>query len=257
MGQFDWLLSTIDNPNNWGRWKPGAAAANEGGVDLTLPHGTPIYALADGKLEGFGSFTHADGSPGYGVLTEQVQNVPGLNGPANVYYQHINLAPGFQACTNGNCGGQTVKRGQLIGYTRPDMYGLEVGINPGWRGVWAGSTATGPWVTDPRPYLKALAQQGGMSTTPSVTTTPNSTTSSTPGSTPAAASKQCTPPSSAVDVGGAFGWLGCQAVSWGEHIAVFLIGLLLIGAGIYLLAHKQINAAVGKAAKTGAEAAAL
>lgn len=46
----------------------------------------------------------------------------------------------------------------------------------------------------------------------------------------------------------------------GEHIAVFLIGLLLIGAGIYLLTHKQINAAIvqtAKDAKTGAEAAAL
>src|SRR6185312_2831502 len=120
---FNWLISTIDDPNNWGRWLAGAPAANEGGVDLTEPHGTPIYALGTGPLEGWGTFTHADGSPGYGVLTEQT-NVPGL-GKANVYYQHINLLPVFQACQNGNCHGQMVNRGQLIGYTRPDMYGLE------------------------------------------------------------------------------------------------------------------------------------
>ena len=251
MGQFDWLLSTIDNPNNWGRWKPGAPALNEGGVDLTLPHGTPIYALADGKLVGAGTFTHADGSPGYGVVTEQVNNVPGL-GKANVYYQHIDIAPGISSCSNGACGSQTVKRGQIIGYTRPDMYGLEVGINPGWGGVWAGNTAPGPWVTDPRPYLKALAQQSGTSTTPSVTTTPKSATANN--STPVSQSK-CTPPSNALDVGGAFGWLGCQAVSWGEHIAVFLIGLLLIIGGVYLIGHKQIDAAVGKIGKSAAKGA--
>ena len=240
MGTFDWLLNTIDDPGNWGRWIPQAKAANEGGVDLTLPHGTPIYALGDGKIVGVGTFTHQDGSPGYGVLTEQT-NVPGL-GTANVYYQHIDVLPQFKSCTNGNCNGQTVKRGQMIGYTRSDMYGLEVGINPGWGGIWAGNTAPGPWITDPRPYLKALAQQGGSTTT--TTYTPPT----------------CTPPSNPLDVGGGISYAWCQAsqtlVSFGEHIAVFLIGLLLIGAGIYLLAHKQINAAVGKAAK-GAEVAAL
>lgn len=275
MGQFDWLLSTIDNPNNWGRWKPGAAAANEGGVDLTLPHGTPIYALASGTLVGAGTFTHADGSPGYGVVTEQVSNVPGL-GKANVYYQHIDIAQGIKACQNGACGNQTIQKGQLIGYTRPDMYGLEVGINPTWRGVWAGNTAPGPWVTDPRPYLKALAQQTTTpTTTPTTTQTPQQQAASQVNqalgtsilSTAPSVGKNaptCTPPSNALDVAGAFSYLWCNMnnafVSFGEHIAVFLIGLLLIIGGVYLLAHKQINAAVGNAAKAGekgAEVAAL
>ena len=69
--------------------------------------------------------------------------------------------------------GKTVQRGQLIGYTRPDMYGLEVGINPTWRGVWAGNTVPGPWITNPRPYLKALAQQ---TTTPTPTQPPGTQT---------------------------------------------------------------------------------
>lgn len=257
MGQFDWLLSTIDNPNNWGRWIPGAAAANEGGVDLTLPHGTPIYALASGTLVGAGTFTHADGSPGYGVVTEQT-DVPGL-GKANVYYQHIDIAPGIKQCTNGACGSQTIQRGQIIGYTRPDMYGLEVGINPTWRGVWAGNTAPGPWITDPRPYLKALAQQGSTPPGTGRASTPGSPGSITPGTT-ITETAACTPPSSWLNASDVTGYLHCQAVNFGEHIAVFLIGLLLIIGGVYLIGHKQIDTAaakIGKSAAKGAEVAAV
>jgi hypothetical protein len=258
VGYADWLLKSINDPGNWGRWRPGASAANEGGVDLTLPHGTPIYALGDGPLEGWGTFTHADGSPGYGVLTQQTQ-VPGL-GKANVYYQHIDLVPTFQACQNGHCNGQQVHRGQLIGYTRNNMYGLEVGINPKWGGVWAGSTAPGPWVTDPRPYLKALASAPGGPVTPISQGKSPIGPSGIPffQATPKTASQNCTPPSNPLDVGGGLSYTWCQVnntlVSFGEHIAIFVLGLALIGIGVYLLAHKQINAAVGGVVKTSAKA---
>ena len=260
---FNWLISKIDLQGLWGRWRAGAPANNEGGVDLPEPGGTPIYALGTGPLMGWGTFTHPNGNPGYGVLTQQV-NVPGL-GKANVYYQHIDLLPVFKACKNGQCGGQMVNRGQLIGYTRANVGELEVGINPGWGGIWAGNTAPGPWITDPRPYLKALAVQGDGTGVPGTTgsNAPGQTGTSAPGSAPDA--NGCTPPSNALDVGGAISYAICNvqatAVNWGEHIAVFLIGLLLIGVGIYILGHNQINAAVGgavkKTAKAGEEAALL
>lgn len=138
------------------------------------------------------------------------------------------------------------------------MYGLEVGINPTWRGVWAGNTAPGAWVTDPRPYLKALAQQTtptaqppGTKTGPGTpaapvqpTSTPGSTIQETPG---------CTKPTNPLDVGGGISYAFCQArntlASFGEHIAVFIIALLLIIAGIYLIGHKQINQFVVGTAK--------
>lgn len=148
---------------------PGAPQANEGGVDIPLPGGTPIYALATGPLEGLGNFWHSQnlytpgsGNPGYGVLTERV-NVPGL-GPSDVYYQHIDLAPGLQTCYAGNCGGQVVRQGQLIGYSRANVGEVEMGINANWGGVWGPSPHPGSWVTDPRGPLKALAGAGPSST---------------------------------------------------------------------------------------------
>ena len=138
----------------------GAPAALEGGIDVPLPAGTPIYALGTGTIQGYGNFWHPNGNPGYGVLTERT-NVPGL-GSADVYYQHMDLAGNFTPCTNGNCNGQIVTRGQLIGYSRADPGEVEVGINPGWSGVW-GNASDRPvkWITDPSPYLQAMATQTG------------------------------------------------------------------------------------------------
>lgn len=72
------------------------------------------------------------------------------------------------------------------------------------------------------------------------------------------AQSSCTAPSGPLDVGGAISYAICTSqsvfVSFGEHIAVFILALVLIGGGIYLLAHKQINAAVATTAKAGARA---
>jgi len=137
----------------------GAPAAAEGGIDVPLPAGTPIYALGTGTLQGYGNFTHPNGSPGYGVLTERT-NVPGL-GPTDLYYQHMDLANNFIPCINGSCNNQIVTQGEIIGYSRADPGEVEVGFNPGWSGVWGdASSRPGPWITDPRPYLSALATGG-------------------------------------------------------------------------------------------------
>lgn len=155
MGDGSWYLNNYKRAI-WGRWFPGAPLQNEGGIDVPLPAGTPIYALASGKLQGYGNFVHKNGNPGHGVLTERT-NVPGL-GPANVYYQHMDLTGNFAPCTMGNCGGQIVTRGQLIGHSRGDVGEVEVGINPTWKSVWGDTKGTvGGWITDPRKLLANLA----------------------------------------------------------------------------------------------------
>ena len=63
-----WLQVLINNPPGlscdiaWKRSCPGAVAQMEGGMDLTSPSGTPVYALADGLVVGAGYFYHPDGT---------------------------------------------------------------------------------------------------------------------------------------------------------------------------------------------------
>jgi len=146
----------------YGRWNT-PSSANEGGVDLPSPGGTPVYALATGVIQGVGNFWHGGGSclyqggagctPGYGVVTTRV-NVPGY-GLQDLYYQHINLA-------NGLAVGQTVQKGQLLGTINSAVGEVEMGFNANWGGVW-GSNHPAGWVTDPRPMLAALMGQGAPS----------------------------------------------------------------------------------------------
>ena len=178
------IIAWLNNPNTpmYGRWNhpPPAGnpnAAGEGGVDITSPGGTPVYALAAGPIEGAGYFWHSSsvytpnsGSPGYGVVTERT-NVPGF-GYEDIYYQHIKLAPGIQTCYADQCNGQTLQKGQLIGWVEPGVNEVEVGANANWGGVW-GVNHPQAWVTDPRPLIAALATgSGGTSISPTGTPTP-------------------------------------------------------------------------------------
>lgn len=156
----DWFT----NPSvyMYGRWN-APAGANEGGVDLGSSGGTPVYALADGPIIGAGNFWHSpdvyapgSGPPGYGVVTQRV-NVPGY-GQQDLYYQHIDMAPGIQTCYSNQCG-QMLHKGDLIGTVHPGVNEVEMGFNANWGGVW-GVNHPGPWATDPRPMLAALLGAG-------------------------------------------------------------------------------------------------
>ena len=136
----------------YGRWLAYAKARDEGGVDITLPPGTPLYALGSGPIVGAGNFTHSDGSPGYGVVAIRV-NVPGI-GNEDLYYQHINIASGIKK-------GGSVSKGDIIGYQRSDT-NIELGFNAGWCCVWGDPKQhPGPWPDDPRPWLYALLGSSG------------------------------------------------------------------------------------------------
>ena len=167
------LIAWIHNPSipMYGRW--AHAAQNEGGVDLTSPGGTPVLALATGPIIAMGTFVHANGNPGYGVVTTRI-NVPG-HGLQDLYYQHIDIAPGLKV-------GQIVQRGQVIGHVRSNVGEVEVGFNAGWGGIW-GTHHPGPWVTDPRPWLAALL--GGSVPNTSTTGVGNASTPGTKDAVPA------------------------------------------------------------------------
>lgn len=203
--------SPADN-SLYGMWDapdPGLSSSGhvqpgEGGVDLSVPIGTPVYALATGPVTAMGYWEKFPGDRQHGVITQRV-DVPGA-GPQDLYYQHIfpdmSLTPGT-----------IVQRGQKIGVIGP-FNEIEMGFNSGWGGVW-GNHHPGPWIKDPRPWLAAL-----------LTGNPSPISSSgLPGT---------------IDTGN-FGLNALYAsirpslVQWGEIIGVFLIALAFIIIGIYLL----------------------
>lgn len=147
------MVAYINNPATpmYGMWNaPDAADVNgpfgpgvpgEGGVDLTSPTGTPVYALATGKVVGVGYWNDV----GHGVVTTRV-SIPGY-GSHDLYYQHI--IPDNSIKLN-----DTVQAHQKIGVI--GEYGeIEMGLNANWGGIWGSNHPQG-WVKDPRPQIKAL-----------------------------------------------------------------------------------------------------
>lgn len=152
--------SPADN-STWGMWNAndpaispsGAQQPGEGGVDLPVSIGTPVYALATGPVQAVGYWQ----DNAHGVLTQRV-NVPGV-GLEDLYYQHIQLNPSIKA-------GDVVQKGQQIGTIGP-FNEIEMGFNAAWGGPWGGQWGSpgnapqtanhpGPWIKDPRPWLAAL-----------------------------------------------------------------------------------------------------
>ena len=230
------------NPNvsMYGRWNQPASKM-EGGVDLTSPGGTPVYALGDGTIVGAGNFWHFgslytpnSGNPGYGVVTTRI-NVPGY-GLQDWYVQHIDLAPSIKQCQGSACTGQVVHKGDLLGYVRSDVGEVETGFNADWGGIW-GSNHPGKWATDPRPMLSALMGTG----------TPSTLGGSVSGSGGAS-----------FNILDSATW-GPSLTVWGEYIAIFLIALVLIIVGFVLLneqaAGKMIGTAIGNVTPVKEQAA--
>jgi len=151
----------------WRRTCPGGKAAFEGGMDLTSPNGTKVYALSDGEVRGAGYFVHPNGNDGHGVVTVRTSFPDGSVG--DVYYQHIQISPNIILCgqTGGQLyagvvgpppTGQRIQRGQFIGTVVVGL--VEVGINAEWGGIW-GTNHPGPWIDDPEDLIRSLMDQGG------------------------------------------------------------------------------------------------
>src|SRR6266702_3014202 len=203
----------------YGRWNHPPPSGNpnapgEGGVDLTAPQGTPIYALATGTVIGAGYWTGNASDPSgkaHGVVTTRI-NVPGA-GAQDLYYQHLTIDPSIKA-------GSIVQKGQQIG-TVGAFGETEMGFNANWGTIW-GTNHPGPWASDPRPMLKALMTDNSVSSAPTDSTTFNP-----------------------LDPTTYFTSMVPTLKSWGEYIAIFLIASVLIVIGFVLLNEQ----AVGKAVK--------
>ncbi|SRR5260370_28338174 len=226
------LQAWVANPSipMYGRWNHLPPAGNpnapgEGGVDLTAAPGTPVYALGTGPLLSANTFSALGFSHPGAVLSQRV-NVPGA-GAQDIYYQHIDLLPGFQTCVGGNCGGRIIQAGQQIG-TVGSAAETELGFNPNWGSLYGPSTHPGPWPSDPRQWLAALATGA-----PATTTTTSSSSAGTNPPSPSAGGST-TYPSACPP------WdLACSAASFFSSNSVRQVGLLFI-ALILLLVGLQI-----------------
>lgn len=222
------MLPYIQNPNvggMYGMWDSptpglhpdGSVTPGEGGVDLTSPIGTPVYALASGPIVGAGYWNDEN----HGVVTTRVQ-VPGA-GTQDLYYQHIILDPSITQCV-GNACTQSVVAGQKIGTV--GGYGeTEVGFNAKWGGIW-GDNHPGPWFLDPRPLLAALLTQ-----TPINPALLNSTNVSMQagGQTP----------------------VTNNLPDWSIKVGLFLLALILLALGTWILFKKQIVAGTKRVVNAG------
>lgn len=233
------MVAWLNNPNMqmYGRWNadqivgcgaPGCAM--EGGVDITSPAGTPIYALATGPLEGAGNFWHSksvytpgSGAPGYGVVTERV-NVPGY-GLEDLYYQHIKIAPGIQTCYAGNCNNQVIQKGQLIGWVEPGVNEIEMGMNANWGGVW-GTNHPNSWMTDPRGAIAGLMLGAGPNIGSQTPQTPQGGSSCDP-NTPVIGYFCNAQNQLQVDIGGIQSWL--------TQAGIVLFGAILVFGALMLV----------------------
>lgn len=249
------LQAWVHNPSigMYGRWNhlPPAGCPNcpgEGGVDLTSPTGTPIYALADGTITGAGYWPNAvdPSGIGHGVVTTRI-DVPG-QGPEDLYYQHIVLDPSIAHCAGNACQGQRVTKGQLIGTT--GEYGeVELGFNANWGTIW-GSNHPGPWPNDPRPWLVALVTGSSSGTWQSNTAQ-------------AGTGLQTSNAGFPIDIGGAISaWFKSTypaAYAWVSSPLRFIklvVGGLLVAISLLMLVMPTVESTVtnvaGKTAKIGA-----
>lgn len=217
----------------YGRWNHPPPAGNpnapgEGGVDLTAPQGTPVYALATGPIVGAGYWNDAN----HGVITQRV-NVPGV-GVNDLYYQHITLDPSIAHCASVGTCNQTITKGQQIG-TVGAFGETEMGFNANWGTIWGDSHPSGTvWPSDPRPWIAALMTGNA----PAVTSTDTSTTGGGSSS-----------------GGGTIADWQTQFHTEGTKIGLFLLAFILAGFGVYMLFQKQINGAITHGAKAAVKAA--
>src|SRR5260370_24258751 len=85
----------------------------------------------------------------------------------------MGLVTGCEECGGGKCGGSIIQAGQQIG-TVGSAAETELGFNPNWGSLYGPSTHPGPWPSDPRQWLAALATGA-----PATTTTTSSSSAGT------------------------------------------------------------------------------
>ncbi len=186
-------------------------------VDLGMPQDTPVTAIKSGTVEQ-ADYATWSGQPGGGEVFIKPDD-----GSPEYYFYHFDQ--------NKVAAGQHVTAGQLVGLSGGQNSGgshpvssmwstgphLHLGYFTGFKSTPAGSRPAGPDIT---PTIQAM-RVGGI---PSMS---NSAAASTGGN------------------------LGSSIQNGLTKVAIFLIALVLVGAGFYLVFSKQINSAVGSGIKAG------
>ena len=149
------LLATSSIGLHYHQWYGGF---QEQGVDIDIPAGTPVASLSSGVIMGAGFYG------GGGVITIRT------DGLGDLYYQHLDGIDQAISLCNGNCTGQRVSAGTLLGSSGGDCgwhsWGnpcpafssgehIEIGINPVWCGLWGPCPHPGS-SQDPLPWIRSL-----------------------------------------------------------------------------------------------------
>lgn len=245
----------------------------ETGVDIGLPYHTPVYSLTGGTVLG-----RQDQYGGGGVTSI------GLDPTHSIYYQHM-----ADIVVNV---GQKINPGQLIGYSGGQLgYGdnpsstrfssgphIEVGINAPFGGAWhplganvnplgflqgiAGGTGNGPTTanagTGPSDTSGGSSSGGGFTWNGFLAglnyglTHPLNALTVAAGGDPKSAA--FTDPTQALGASLSQGLLG-QVGQWGQRAGFFLLAVLVVLLGAWLLIEPEAKAAAGDAAKVAAVAA--
>jgi murein DD-endopeptidase MepM/ murein hydrolase activator NlpD len=220
MGTFDWLNAGISH-GFFSTLVPGVGDTPHFANDINTAYHTPITALFTGTV-----VSERTGLP-WGTEIFVKPDDPGI---PEYYYYHLDtlsVVPGQKVTAGQQIG---LSGGQNSGGSNPSSPDMStgphthVGFFTQYINTPIGSRPFGPDIT---PYIKAL-----MSGQP-----PPDTGGSTP------------QPSTGVTVA------GFNLSGFAEKAGLFLVALLLVGFGAYLIFKKQIDSAVGTAVKTAAVAA--
>ncbi len=209
--------------------------------NILAPAGLGVSAPADGVVTGISN----NFSDGFGnAVTVRFNKPPNPYATHFVFLHLTSLSPGLKV-------GQMVKAGDVLGWTgsNPQNASLGFALYPGnnygkdsaWSAFDTVPNLTGNGVYNPVPYLDAL--KNGKVTNINPATGANTNTS--------LGGTMCAP----WDIGCVWGQINGGVVSFGEHIAIFLIALLFIVLGfVFLMGGSQVGQTIGKVAKIGAMA---
>lgn len=194
-------------------------------TNMSIPSGTPITALQSGTITSV-----KDQGKGDGGLSVVIKS----DNPINSVATHV--AYNFLGSSNVSIG-QHIQAGQQVGKAG-SPYGINFALALTPDNNWGGSSfnlnATGDKRLDPRILLNSVRSGAPI---------PQSTGG---GSTGGGTGLSGLP----FGLGGAISIVETSIVNLTEEIGVFLIALLIIGLGVFLLAQRQIEGA----AKTGVKA---
>ena len=213
-------------------------------VNVAAPSGTPITALLPGTVSGVNSIGGA--IPPYGAVVTIKLQTPINSLATHTAYLHLrSIAPNITPGTFVNSGdiigysGGTSPAGSQPAYPGFALYnGDYYGQGSAWN-LMTQQNVTGP--LNPLPILQGQVAGTLNPANPSQ---------------PAPNIVQAVGSAASSGIQGIVASFEPTLVSYGEHIAIFLLALLMIAGGLYLLAGPEIQSAVGKVAGTAAKVAA-